>query len=191
MTYPIEVLSVDEARALLRACSRRAPTGVRNRALLALLYRAGLRISEALALEPKDLDAAAGTVTVLHGKGDKRRVVGLDPGAFGILDRWLDRREKLGLTRAPIFCTLRGGRVRDNYVRAMVKRMAKRAGIAKRAHPHGLRHTHATELARERVPINVIADQLGHASLATTDRYLRHIAPVEVVAAMQGRTWTP
>jgi len=78
-------------RALIRATSNRAPTGIRNRALLVLLYRGGLRAGEALALLPKDLDERQGTVRVLHGKGDKARLVGLDEGAWGILQRWLDR----------------------------------------------------------------------------------------------------
>ena len=71
--FPAELLSSEEIRALIRACSSRAPTGVRNRALIAVLYRGGLRISEALALLPKDVDSAQGTLTVLHGKGDGRR----------------------------------------------------------------------------------------------------------------------
>src|SRR5262245_12805375 len=66
--YPAEILAADEVRALIRACSNRAPSGVRNRALLVLLYRAGCRISEALRLLPKDLNRAAGTVTVLRGR---------------------------------------------------------------------------------------------------------------------------
>ena len=69
--FPAELLSPEEVLALLRACSSRARTGIRNRALIAVLYRGGLRISEALALRPKDVDQAAGTVTVLHGKGDQ------------------------------------------------------------------------------------------------------------------------
>ena len=68
--FPAEVLTGDEVRGLIKAASGRAPTGIRNRALLGLLYRGGLRISEALALEVKDLDQNAGTVRVLHGKGD-------------------------------------------------------------------------------------------------------------------------
>ncbi|MGI8592761.1 MAG: tyrosine-type recombinase/integrase, partial [Solirubrobacteraceae bacterium] len=104
---PAELLSPDEVRALLRACSSRAPTGIRNRALIAVLYRGGLRISEALALLPKDVDSAQGTLTVLHGKGDRRRTVGMDPAAFALLERWVDRRRALGLSgRRPVFCTL-------------------------------------------------------------------------------------
>ncbi len=187
-TYPAEVLTPDEVRALLKACSHRAPTGVRNRALLMTLYRGGLRVSEALQLAPKDIDRAAGTVTVLRGKGGKRRTVGLDPGAFAVLERWLDRRTRLGINgRSPIFCTLRGTALNTAYVRALMPRLARRAGIDKRVHAHGLRHTHAAELAHEGLPMNAIQAQLGHSSLATTSIYLQHVAPAELVKAMRGR----
>ncbi len=187
---PPEPLTPDEARTLLRACSRRAPTGVRNAALLAVLYRGGLRVSEALALEPKDVDRKHGTVRVLHGKGDRARTVGLDAGAFALVERWLEKRKALGIKRsAPLFCTLDGRPVDSSYVRHAVKRLAARAGIEKRVHPHGLRHTHAAELAREGVPMNVIQAQLGHSSLATTSRYLAHVAPQHVVDAMRAREW--
>ena len=186
---PAELLSPDEVRALLRACSSRAPTGIRNRALIAVLYRGGLRISEALALLPKDVDVA-GTLTVLHGKGDRRRTVGMDPAAFALLERWLDRRRAIGLSgRRPVFCTLAGEPLDTSYVRRLLPRLARKAGVEKRVHPHGLRHAHAAELAAEGVPVNVVQQQLGHGSLATTDRYLRHIAPAERVAAMRAREW--
>jgi site-specific recombinase XerD len=189
--YPAEILTPDEVRALIKACSNRAPTGLRNRALLVLLYRGGLRITEALRLHPKDLDHAAGTVTVLRGKGGKRRTVGLDPGAFAVLERWLDTRTKHGISRrTPVICTLRSRPVHSAYVRALLPRLAQRAGIAKRVHAHGLRHTHAAELALEGKPMNLIQAQLGHASLATTSRYLAHIAPVELIEAMRARTWS-
>jgi site-specific recombinase XerD len=189
--YPAEILTPDEVRALITACSNRAPTGVRNRALLVLLYRGGLRIAEALRLHPKDLDRAAGTVTVLRGKGGKRRTIGLDPGAFAVLERWLDTRTKRGVSgRVPVICTLRGRPVHSAYVRALLPRLARRAGIEKRVHAHGLRHTHAAELALEGKPMNLIQAQLGHASLATTNRYLAHIAPAQLIEAMRARTWS-
>lgn len=190
--FPAELLSPEEVRALLRACSARAPTGIRNRALIAVLYRGGLRISEALALYAKDVDQAVGTVTVLHGKGDQRRTVGMDPAAFALLERWLDKRRALGLSaRRPVFCTLRGEAIDSSYVRRLLPRLAARAGIEKRVHAHGLRHAHAAELAAEGLPVNVVQQQLGHGSLATTDRYLRHIAPRERVEAMRARAWAP
>jgi site-specific recombinase XerD len=189
--FPAEILTPDEVRALIRACSSRAPTGIRNRALLVLLYRGGLRITEALRLHPKDLDRAAGTVTVLRGKGDKRRTIGLDPGAFALVERWLEARAKQRISaRAPLLCTLHGKPLASAYVRALMPRLARRAGIEKRVHAHGLRHTHAAELAREGVPMNVVQAQLGHSSLATTSRYLAHIAPAQLIEAMRSRTWS-
>jgi site-specific recombinase XerD len=188
--FPAEVLSPEEVKALIRACSTRAPTGVRNRALLVVLYRGGLRVGEALALYPKDVDPQRGTVQVLHGKGDKARTVGLDPEALAVVERWVDVRRSLGISaRRRLFCTLVGGPLDSSYVRQLLPRLAGRAGIDKRVHAHGLRHTHAAELAEEGYPVNFIQDQLGHASLAVTDRYLRHIAPAARIEALQRRSW--
>jgi site-specific recombinase XerD len=173
---PPEVLSEVEAIALLKACSTRAPTGVRNRALIAVLWRCGLRVSEALSLELRDVDLEAGTVRVRHGKGDRSRTVGLNEQTTVLLARWIDRRRGLGPgARAPIFCTLAGGRIDTSYVRRLLPRLAAKAGIDRRVHAHGLRHTYASELAREGTAINVIRDALGHTSLAVTDRYLRNV----------------
>jgi site-specific recombinase XerD len=91
-----------------------------------------------------DLDTTAGTLTVLHGKGDCRRVVGLDPGAMAILSRWVETRHTLGINgHAPLFCTLQGKPLKPSYVRTLMPRLAKRAHIEKRVHRHGLlTHTH-------------------------------------------------
>ena len=159
--------------------------------MIVVMYRGGLRSGETLALRPKDVDATAGTVTVLHGKGDRRRVVGLDPGAIAILSRWVDSRRSLGINgHAPLFCTLEGKTLKSSYVRTLLPRLARKAGIEKRVHPHGLRHTHAYELMIEGVPIPIIQQQLGHTSLATTDRYVSHLAPVDVISHMQKRNWS-
>ncbi len=190
-SYPVEVLTDDEVKALIRACSNRAPTGIRNRALIVVLYRGGLRLGEALALQAKDVDPDAGTLTVLHGKGDRRRTVGIDPGAMAIVMRWVDVRRTVDVSpRGRLFCTLAGRPLFPSYVRTLLPRLADRAGIEKRVHPHGLRHTHAYELMMEGVPVPIIQHQLGHTSLATTDRYLRHIAPADVIDAMQQRDWS-
>lgn len=128
LKLPAEPLTPDEVKMLLRCCSTRAATGIRNLALIVVLYRAGLRVSEALAILPKDLDAQAGTIRVLHGKGDKARVVGLDAGAWAILQVWLDRRAVLGITgRAPVFSTLRGKRMKSAYVSAGTQNQPLRA----------------------------------------------------------------
>lgn len=192
--YPPEVLTSEEVMRLIAACPRRGPSGLRNRALLVVLWRGGLRIAEALALEPRDVDRATGTLHVRHGKGDVSRRVGLDPQAMAVLERWLEERRRLGIgPRARLFCTIsadvRGRPLYASAVREMMKHRAAKAGITKRVHPHGLRHTHAFELANEGTPLHLIQAQLGHTSLATTDRYVRHIAPVALVAAMQARAW--
>jgi len=187
---PPEVLTEAEVIALIRACSARAPTGVRNRALIAVLWRSGLRISEALALELRDIDLDAGTLRVRHGKGDKSRTVGVDEQTAALLARWLDRRKKIGAgARASIFCTLDGGRIDSSYVRRLLPRLAAKVGVERRVHAHGLRHTYAAELAREGTAINVIRDALGHTSLAVTDRYLRDVAPTHVIDTMRARRW--
>lgn len=188
---PPEPLTPEEVKALIRTCSKRAVTGVRNQALIVVLYRAGLRISEALALTPSNLDAKGSMIRVLHGKGDHDRVVGLDAGAWAILQLWLDRRAAAGInSRAPIFCTLQGKPMKSAYVRTLLPRLARKAGIDKRVHAHGLRHTHAFELAGEGTPLHVIQAQLGHSSVATTDRYIKHLNPAAVVEAIRSREWS-
>ncbi len=98
---------------------------------------------------------------------------------------------KMGLHgRQRLFCTLRGSPIKSAYVRVLLPRLARKAGIEKRVHAHALRHTHAAELMREGVPLNLIQRQLGHRSVATTSRYLDHLQPQEVVDAMQKRDWS-
>lgn len=194
MKLPAEILTTAEIGRLLDACGRRGPSGLRNRALIVVLWRGGLRSAEALALELRDVDRDAGTVTVRHGKGNRRRVVGLDPPAFAVLEQWLEARRALGVPRgAPVFCTItngcRGRPLGAAYWREAIKKLGVKAGIDKRVHSHGLRHTHAVELMREGVSLLVIQRQLGHSSLQITQRYLDHLEPGEVVATMQARTW--
>lgn len=187
--FPGEPLSKAEIDALLSKCSTRAPTGIRNRALITLLYRTGLRISEALALRPADVDLDRQTLRVLHGKGNKARTVGIDSATVTAIARWLDTRKPYVQRNSLLFCTLDGTPMLSGYVRDMLKRLATRANIGKRVHPHGLRHSCASDLVHEGVPLNVISKQLGHSSSAVTARYLDHIAPSEVIAMGRRRTW--
>jgi integrase/recombinase XerC len=148
-----DLLTPKEIESLIRVCSNRAPTGVRNRALIALAWRSGLRIEEVLALRPKDIDLDSGVLVVQHGKGNKRRVVGLDAGTTALLARWLDSRRKRGVNgRAPVFCTVEGAEIDQSYVRHLFPRLARKAGIPKRVHAHALRHAYAVELEREEPP---------------------------------------
>ena len=187
--FPIEVLTDKEVLALIGKCSPRCVTGIRNRALIVALWRGMLRVSEALALKQADFDGAS--IRVLNGKGGKARVVGIDPTASAVIEAWANyRKEKLKFNgNKPFFCTLEGKPVQSVYVRNLMKRLAEKAGIEKRVHPHGLRHTGASELLSEGINIGIISKQLGHSSIATTHRYINHINPAEVIDAMSQRTW--
>lgn len=185
-----DIPSEAEIRAILAKCSRTAPTGIRDRALITVLYRTGLRISEALDLKPADVDHEQGTVRVQHGKGDRFRTVGIDDGALAILDLWMAERRRLGFNgRQRVFCTLKGQPLSANQARQMVKRRAAKAEVDKNVHPHSFRHAHAVELVNEGVSVATIQRQLGHASLQTTDIYLRGIAPADVIAMGKARKW--
>lgn len=189
--YPVEVLTPDEALGLLSSVSQGSPVGLRNRALITVMYRAGLRHSEALDLYPKDVDLEAGSISVLSGKGGKRRTVGIDPGAIEVIRSWMAYRAELGFgPHERLFCSTRGRRLSTSYMRALLPRLGRQAGIAKRVHPHGLRHTMAYELMMEKVPIKIIQQQLGHSNLATTDGYLSHIAPADLIEAIGKREWS-
>lgn len=134
-----DLLTGQEIELLMRQCSRRAPTGVRNRALIAVLWRCGLRIGEARALAVKDLDPDSGTLVVQRGKGGKRRVVGVDAGTVALIGRWLELRRRLGLPAggAPFYCSLAGKPLDLSYVRHLLPRLARKAGIQRRVHAHG------------------------------------------------------
>lgn len=168
----------------------RAPTAVRNRAVIVVLWRAGLRLQEALDLTLSDLDAKKRTLRVRHGKGDASRVAAMDSGAWALLETWLELRKALGVGNKGanlVFVTLKGYALRQNYVRAMCQRMGKRAGIDKRVHPHGFRHSFAEGLAQEKQPLRVIQQALGHERASTTDIYLRDICPSELIDAIDAR----
>lgn len=222
-----EPLTPDEVSALVRACSPRTPSGIRNRALLALLWRGGLRVGEAVGrdfrprdgkkgpqhatrhfpgLSARDVDTRSGLVRVTYGKGNakvpyKPRTVAIDPGACAMVDLWLAERRRLGIPGGvQLFCTISadagryGGQWRPlspTYVRNLLKRLGRVAELDKRVHPHGLRHTMAFELFMERQPMNLIQQQLGHESLATTGRYAAHIAPQLLAEVMGARVLPP
>jgi integrase/recombinase XerD len=196
--YPPEPLTHDEAQTLLDSIKGNGPLALRNRALLALLWRSGARISEALALKPADVDMQAGIVNVRKGKGRKARVVVFDSLAAAHLSAWMTARSALGLNgRQPLFCSVSTGPTRkpgqpidSAYVRRLLPKVAARAGIDKRVHPHGMRHTHAGELANSRLPLTHIAAQLGHASVATTDAYIAKLNPTERIDAMRAAGFT-
>jgi site-specific recombinase XerD len=153
------------------------PEAHRLRALIVLLWRAGLRISEALALQESDLDASRGAVLVRRGKGGKRREAGMDRWAWDQLDPWLEIRQ--GLPIGAVLCVIHGPAAGRHWeasaARKQLHHAAASAGIRRRFAPHQLRHALAVEMAHEGVPLVVIQRRLGHANLGITSIYLQGI----------------
>ena len=170
LLYPADPPSVDEIVAVMR----RIPTdryGLRLRALIVVLWRGGLRIHEALSLTESDLDPRRGSILVKHGKGNKRREVGMDPWAWtDHLAPWVACRVELPV--GALFCVIdgptRGRPWSATAVRDELRRYALAAGVRRRFAPHQLRHAHAVELAREGVSLPIIQRQLGHSYVSTT-----------------------
>jgi site-specific recombinase XerD len=186
--YPADPPTVDEIVAVMR----RAPGerhGWRLRAMIVVLWRAGLRVQEALALAEHDLDHRRGSVLVRNGKGGRRREVCMDEWGWEQLRPWVSARAELPVGR--LFCIIdgptRGRPWSGAAVRSELRRLAAQAGVRRRFAPHQLRHAHALELAREGVPLNIIQRQLGHANLGTTSIYLQGIDPEEIIATVRTR----
>jgi integrase/recombinase XerD len=125
-------------------------------------------------------------VHVRQGKGDKDRLVAIDPASSALLDVWMERRAALGLDgRAPIFCGF-GTRLGDRWDPREVRRALARVGALvglERLHPHSLRHSHAVRAASTG-DVRVAQRQLGHASLSTTTRYLDHLDASDLAEAL-------
>jgi integrase/recombinase XerD len=143
-----------------------------TRPRVTLLWRCGLRISECLALRLSDIDFERGTLRVRRGKAAKPRTVGLDALASTAIEAWLAKRPA---GSGPLFTLVSDASrpVHSEHVRNKLKRLARRAGIDRRVHPHQLRHCYAVELIQEGADPMMVRDLLGHASLASTDAYLR------------------
>lgn len=198
--FPAEPLTPGEVEALLAACSTRGSSGIRDRALIALLWRTGVRIDEALRSEPRDVDLERLTFYVRFPKRDRKgrafpRYVPIDAPTAALLERWLKRRAELGIgPRKALFCVIdkrsRGKPIYASVFREKLKALAEKAGIEKRVHPHGFRHTCAVDLHhREKAPAQLVQKWLGHRSLETTARYLDHFGADELIAWGHLRRW--
>ena len=165
-----EVLSVEEVDLLLGAPDVGSELGARDRAVLELTYASGLRVSEVCSLNVYDV--ADSSVRVL-GKGGKERLVPLNKVASGAIDHYLIsfRKGRSGRDNPPLFVSCRGRRIERSLVWKRIKVYARQVGIAKVISPHTLRHSFATHLLENGADLRIIQELLGHASVATTDRY--------------------
>lgn len=161
------VLSTDEANDLFEAPTQPGALSVRDRALIELLYGAGLRVGEAAALDRGDLDLVAGLIHVRQGKGGKARLVPAGPPAVEALSAWL---AVSGAEEGPVFTNARGGRLTARSMHRVVHKLGLLADVPG-LHPHALRHSFATHLLDAGADLRGIQELLGHANLSTTQRY--------------------
>lgn len=175
-----EVLTEDEVQRLLAAPDIEEKIGARDRAILEVLYASGLRASEVCGLNISDVDDA--TVRV-KGKGDKERIVPIAAVAVAHIDRYLLHfRGAKGQRNEALFISSRGKRIDRVAIWNRVKLYANQAEIVKSISPHTLRHSFATHLLENGADLRVIQEMLGHASVATTDRYT-HVSQKHLVTA--------
>ncbi len=170
-----QVLSLDEVERLLQAPPGDNPRGLRDRAMLEVLYATGVRVSELVSLRLVDLDMERGFLKVL-GKGKKERVVPLGEEAIGWLRRYLEVRGELDKKgSAYLFLSNRGGPMTRQRFWQIIKEYARKVGITKEISPHTLRHSFATHILERGADLRSVQELLGHADLSTTQIYT-HVA---------------
>ncbi|MQA35085.1 site-specific tyrosine recombinase XerD [Modestobacter roseus] len=173
-----KAIPVEEIEALLTAAgSLEGPRGLRDRALLELLYGTGARISEAVGLAVDDLDLSAAAVR-LAGKGGKERVVPVGSYAVRAVEEYLVRarpalaqKARSGVRGGALFLNARGGSLSRQSAWTILRDAAERAGISAELSPHTLRHSFATHLLDGGADVRVVQELLGHASVTTTQVY--------------------
>lgn len=185
------VLRVDQVERLLGAPDPDTPDGARDRALLELLYGTGARVAEASALDVADVDLRVGQVR-LSGKGKKQRIVPLGEPAADAIGHYLGaaRPSLVHQPTSALFVGGSGDRLGTRTARRIVERAARIAGLG-RVSPHTLRHSFATHLLDGGADLRAVQELLGHASLATTQRYTHvsraHLVEAYTVAHPHGR----
>jgi len=172
-----DTLDAADVAALLDGTDTVDPAGMRDRALLELLYACGLRVSEALGLDLQDLSLDGASVRVI-GKGDRQRVVPVGEVALEAIGRYLESARTVWLPGArelprggPLFVSVRGRRLGRMEAWRILRRAALRAGLRGHVTPHTLRHSFATHLLEGGADLRVVQELLGHASITTTQLY--------------------
>lgn len=183
-------LTKSDAATLMRAAIDAAhgdesPAGVRNAAILEVLYSSGLRVSELCGLDLPDIDRDRGLLRVL-GKGDKERTVPVGVPAQRAVDAWLARRPEWAgpLSGPAVFLGRRGGRIDPRVARRVVHQAMRAIPEAPDIGPHGLRHAMATHLLEGGADLRSVQEMLGHASAATTQVYT-HVSGERLRQAFQ------
>jgi len=177
-----KVLSIEDIQALLDAPEQGTFRGLRDRAMLHVMYAAGLRVTELVRLKLGDIERRKGLV-IAHGKGDKRRLVPLGEPALEAIDAYLEARaaHPRAASTAALFLSPRGGALTRQAVWKLLGGYARAAGVLKPSSPHKLRHSFATHLLEGGADIRSVQALLGHADVSTTEVYT-HLADDHVRA---------
>ena len=188
-TLPKGVLSSSQVNKLLRIPNTSTPLGVRDRAMLELLYSSGLRAGELCKLTVYDLDFEDRVVRILKGKGRKDRLVPVGRAALDWSKRYLKEARPVLLPRgqdnaAKLFLTLFGGPMQTAYLYRIVKKAAKVAMLPDSTTTHSLRHACATEMLKGGASVRHVQEMLGHANITTTQIYT-HLAKADLQAIHQ------
>ncbi len=174
-----DIITDDEHGKLLEACGGGA-LGIRNQAMLSLLYSSGLRRSELCALNVGDVDFNTHQVHVRNGKGGTNGKSVFCSITKVLLLRWLDKRRELGIKpRGPLFCQTsksKGAAIHPSYIYNRLQALARKANIGKRIHPHMYRRSTATKLINTGATLDRVMSQLRHRSSASTHTYIRAAA---------------
>jgi integrase/recombinase XerC len=165
-------LTIDETFRMLDAPDKSNPLGLRDRAILELLYSSGIRVGELTQLNCDDVDLELGIIKVL-GKGKKERIVPIGSKAIEAIKDYFRKREFSSGNgpEGPLFINTRSGRLTDRSVRRIVEKYGKKCGPGRSITPHVLRHTFATHLLDAGADLRDIQELLGHVSLSTTQKY--------------------
>ncbi len=163
-------LSRHEQLALLKQPNPRAPTGLRNLCIINIMLKTGMRVNEIINLKEKDIDFELGRIYIAESGAARSRTLFLDQADLLLLKSWSDLRPDSGKF---FFTTLEGTRLKDRYIREMVKRLAKKSGITKDVYPHLLRYTFAVDFINEMKDIKLLQEALGHRELSATQLYTR------------------
>lgn len=175
------VLSPDEAAKLLEFQANDLIT-LRDKAMFELFYSSGLRLTELINLAPEDLNFTESTV-LIHGKGDKKRIVPIGNQAIQALREWMKQRKTLLKPGGnALFLSRKGKSISSRSVSQRLKMRALKQGISLNVHPHVLRHSFASHLLQSSADLRAVQEMLGHASISTTQTYthldFQHLAKV-------------
>jgi site-specific recombinase XerD len=191
-------LTEEETKAVIARINPRGPLGLRNRALLAAVLGAGLRVSEVVGLSPADINFTEGVMRVKGSQEGRDRAIPVDGDTLAWLSAWAEKRKALGMdVHQPYFCRVRtkgvgterlpaGQPISTRNVQALIARLAREAGLEKRVTPHTLRHTYASRLLDRGFTLGEVQQLLGHSDISTTMVYAQ-VNPAALKSKVQNQ----